>query len=190
MKPPVITKKLVLAGAVILAVVQIILIAHFIRWIKSASTSGKELTEVKRKISDARSMIQQEAFIRHNFSRSIAELELLAEYAPSRSDRYAWAYEYVSYCAAQSQIVLDNLEEVTPHSADKQQAGNQPYEIRVFTRCSYDDLIEFLWRIEKDNPLLRIKKVMISSALGTSQTHRIQILIQWLTFAETEKGTS
>ena len=190
MKRPMITKKQVIAVSVVLAVVQIILFANLINWIKSASTPGKELTELRKNIADARLIIQQEEVIKHNFRLSIAGLDSLAEYAPSRSDRYAWAYEYVACCAAQSQMVLDNLEEVNPYSNDKEQIGDQPYEIRIFTRCSYGNLVEFLWRIEKDNPLLRIKEVTISSAPGIFQTHRIQILIQWLTFAETEKGTS
>jgi hypothetical protein len=178
----------------LLAVGQVVLMAHFLGWTKPASVRGgsakKELIAVKQKIEDARAIIRQEEAIRRSMDQSVGELEALLVYTPALSDRYAWAYEYVSRCATQSKVSLDNLEEVIVKSDDQKEVSDQPYEINVLTRCDYNHLVEFLWRLEKDNPLLRIKNITISSAKGAAHISRVQFAIQWPVSMNIERGAN
>ena len=63
-----------------------------------------------------------------------------------------------------------------------------PYEIVVSTRCGYNNLVEFLWRLEKDNPLLRIKGVTISARPGQPLAHQVRIVMQWPAAVKIERG--
>lgn len=180
MNRPTLTKRQVSIITIILAAVQMVLIAYF-GGIRPASTQREKLTALKQNVADAHAIIQQEAAIRRNLAQSLADMEPLAEYAPVLPDRYAWAYEYVSRCAAQSQVKLDNLEETAPQPDDQTKSAGQPYGIRIFTHCGYNNLDEFLWRLEKDNPLLRIKQVTIAMVPGLAQEPRVQIDVQWWT---------
>jgi hypothetical protein len=177
---------------VVLAVGQVGLMAHFLGWTKPASARGgsakKELIELQQKIADARSVLQQESAIRNGLNLSITKLEDLTVHAPTLSDRYAWSYEYVSRCAKLAHVELDNLEEILFLSDDKKPSKEIPYEISVSTRCGYNSLVELLWRLEKDNQLLRIKEVTISAERDNSQMHQVRIIIQWPSSVKIERG--
>lgn len=178
---------------VILAVAQIGLMAHFLGFTKPASARGgsakKELLELQQKIESARTILIQQQSITTGLTESIARLEDLMVHAPTLSDRYAWSYEYVSRCAKLARVELDSLEEVQYLQDDKKKSGDAPYEITVSTRCGYNNLVEFLWRLEKDNPLLRIKEVTISSIPGQNLSHQVQVVIQWPSSVTIERGT-
>jgi hypothetical protein len=187
-----------------LAVVQIVLMAHFLGWTKPASARGgsakKELLELVKKIEDARAVLKREGSIRQELVQSVQRLEVLTVHTPTLSDRYAWAYEYVSRCATQSRVELDNLEEIFLMTSDKKDSKKDskkddkkkvvepPYEISVSTRCGYNSLVEFLWRLEKDNPLLRIKEVTVSSMRDLPQSQQVRVTMQWPASVKMEKG--
>lgn len=180
-------------ATVILAVMQLILMFHFLGWTKPASARGgsakKELLDLEQKLDDARIVLKREEMVRSELSQSIEKLEALTVHAPTLSDRYAWSYEYVSRCATQSRVELDSLEEVLYAGGDKKKPSGQPYEIAVSTRCGYNSLVEFLWRLEKDNPLLRIKEVTISALRDQNQSHQVRIVIQWPASVKIERGS-
>lgn len=146
----------------------------------------KELTELQHRVEEARAISAGKDQIFRKLEQSVAELESFSGYAPSVSDRYAWVYEYVSLRARQSQINLDNFENIMPESGSSAVSPDAPYEILISTRCGYSRLVEFLWRLEKNNPLLRIKKVTVFSVPGTL-AHRVQIHVQWLPALRIEK---
>jgi hypothetical protein len=190
----VLTKKqqqMVVATAV-LAVMQLLLMAHFLGWTKPASARGglakKELLELEQKLSAARAILSREGIIRSELSQSVENLEKLVVNIPTSSDRYAWAYEYVSRCATQSRVELDNLEEAVTIEDPKKPKVSSPYAISVSTRCGYNSLVEFLWRLEKDNPLLRIKEVTITALPTQQQAHQVRMLMQWPSSVKIEKG--
>jgi hypothetical protein len=184
-------QQMVIATAV-LAVMQLLLMAHFLGWTKPASARGgsakKELLELEQKLSDARAMLNREGVIRSELAQSVENLEVLTVNMPTSSDRYAWAYEYVSRCATQARIELDNLEETITIEDPKKPKVSPPYEISVSTQCGYNSLVEFLWRLEKDNPLLRIKEVTITAAPPLQESHQVRILMQWPSSVKIEKG--
>lgn len=189
----VLTKKqqqMVIVTAVLVAV-QLLLLVHFLGWTKPASARGgsakKELLELEQKLNDARIILNSEGTIRSELAQSVEALEVLMVNMPTSSDRYAWAYEYVSRCATQARVELDNLEEMTTVEDPKKPKTSPPYEISVSTRCGYNSLVEFLWRLEKDNPLLRIKEVTISAVPG-QQLNQVHILMQWPFSVKVEKG--
>ena len=187
----------------VLAVVQILLMVHFLGFTKPASARGgaakKELLDLQSKLDDARSVLKREGTISSELVQAAEKLETLAANAPTLSDRYAWAYEYVSRCATLAHVELDSLEEITFMSAAKKDVSKkdaakkdteaQPYEISIATRCGYNTLVEFLWRLEKDNPLLRVKEVTVSSIREQSQVHQIRIIMQWPASVKIERGT-
>ncbi|MFA7256191.1 MAG: hypothetical protein WC047_01265 [Kiritimatiellales bacterium] len=177
---------------VILAVGQIVLMAHFLGWTKPAAARGgsakKELLELGQKLDDARLILKREEPIRRELAQSIEKLEKLTVHSPTFSDRYAWAYEYVSRCSTQSRVELDSLEEIFYMGDDKEKSEALPYEISVSTRCGYNSLVEFLWRLEKDNPLLRIKEVTVSALRDQNLSHQVRIIIQWPASVKIERG--
>ncbi|HNX52796.1 MAG TPA: hypothetical protein PLD51_00775 [Pontiellaceae bacterium] len=183
-------QQMVLVTAV-LSVVQVALMFHFLGWTKPAESRGgaakKELIDLERKLNDARAILRQDEVIHRELDQSAEKLEALTIYTPALSDRYAWAYEYVSRCATLARVDLDNLEEVTYAGDDKKNTA-RPYEINVSTRCGYNSLVEFLWRLEKGNPLLRIKDVTITAVPGQPQSQQVRIVMQWPASVKIEKG--
>lgn len=181
------------AVTIVLALAQIGLMAHFLGWTKPASARGgsakKELLELQQKIEDARTILLQERAIHTGLTESVARLEELMVHAPTLSDRYAWSYEYVSRCAKLARVELDSVEEALSAGGDKKMIEDRPYEIKISARCGYNNLVEFLWRLEKDNPLLRIKDVEISSIPDQNLSHQVQIKIQWPSSVKIERGT-
>jgi len=179
-------------ATVVLAVMQILLMAHFLGWTKPASARGGsakvELNDLQQKLEGARAILQRDEITRNELARSIGKIEELAAYVPALSDRYAWAYEYVSRCATQARVELDNLEEVVFKGGDKIDAAVRPYEISVSTRCGYNSLVEFLWRLEKNNPLLRIKEVTVSAMRDQPRAQQVYIIMQWPASVKIERG--
>ncbi len=173
-------------GTAVLAVLQLAIAVYIFGWTRPASarggSAGKELAELEQDIAAARTVIAQKESIFAELEAGIAKLELLAVYAPASPDRYAWAYEYISRCAAQARVPLDSLEEVL----DPEEGAR--YRIRVSTYCSYEGLVELLRRLENDNPLLKVNEVTIASVQGTPQSHRVIVLLQWPAAVQIERG--
>jgi hypothetical protein len=187
-------QKQMVVATVALAVVQIILMVHFLGWTKPASERGgagkKELLDLEKKLADIHTTLNRAEMIHKELDQSVEKLEALTVYTPTLSDRYAWAYEYVSRCATQAGVALDNLEEaVLMNDSKKNTVAAQPYEISVSSRCGYNNLVEFIWRIEKDNPLLRVKDVTVSAVPDQPQSHQVRIVMQWPASVKIEKGT-
>ncbi|MBI9021080.1 MAG: hypothetical protein JEZ10_07490 [Verrucomicrobia bacterium] len=180
-------------ATVILAVVQILLLAYFLGWMSPSSSNGgsakEELRELQEKLDDARAVLGRSEIIKKGLGESIRKLEVLEVYTPSSSDRYAWAYEYVSLRATRAGVELDNLEEIIFVDDAKKSAANEPYEISVSTQCGYNELVGFLWQIEGGNALLRIKEVEISRLPDTSLRQQVRIVIQWPATIEIKRGS-
>jgi len=200
-------QKQMVITTILVAVVQVVLLVHFLGLTKPASSRGgstkKELIKYEQKLASARAILKQETDICLGLAQSVKELEAMAVHAPTFSDRYAWAYEYVSRAATLSRVEVDSLEEVNyvtvgqkdadkkgadKKSADKKDEPARPYEIMVSTRCGYNSLVEFLWRLEKENPLLRIKEVTITARSDQSLAHQVRIVMQWPGSVKIEKG--
>ncbi len=178
-------------GTVVLAVVQIVLLVNFLGgrdFSKSGGGSKQELAELQEKLLDARQVIKRGSLVMETLDQSMTELDKLSVYTPTMSDRYAWAYEYVSVRAVAAGVELNSLEEVEYLGADKIDPADQAYEISIATECGYNQLVEFLWRIEKDNPLLRVKDVSISRLPDSLEHHNIRVVLQWPASLKIEKG--
>lgn len=177
--------------AVILLGVQIFLIVRFSGWFGVAAehraAEKNELAALKQELNEARATVRQEAAIWNSLSQSAAALDMLAPYVPAPADRYAWAYEYISHRASLAQITLNTLEEVLPDAETESVQERRSFDIRLSTRCGYNNLVEFLWRLEQDNPLLRIKTVNVSTVPGLSQDPRVQVIVQWLTSLDAQR---
>lgn len=179
-------------GTVVLAVVQIFLLIHFLGgrdFSQSGGGSKQELEELQEKLTDARQVIQRADLVRDALDRSVAQLEELSVHTPTRSDRYAWAYEYISVCAVKAGVELNSLEEVEYLGDDKKDPAELAYEISIATECGFNQLVEFLWWIENGNPLLRVKDVSISRLPDSLERHRVSVVLQWPASLKIEKGS-
>lgn len=186
-------KQMAIATAVV-AVVQIFLLAHLLGWTRPASERGgsakEELLDLQQKIEDARGFMRRTEMIERELISSIEKLDDLSVYTPTRSDRYAWAYEYVSKCATEAGVDLDSLEEIVFLGDETKGDGVEgPYEIGVSTLCGYNNLIQFLWRLETGNNLLRIKEVTVSVMRDDPQVHQVRVTMQWPASLKINRGS-
>jgi hypothetical protein len=180
-------------GTVVLAVIQIFILVHFLGGRDFSKSGGggpkEELAELQGKLTDARQVIRRGSLVRDALDKSIADLEELSVHTPTRSDRYAWAYEYVSVRAAKAGVELTSLEEVEYLGDNEKDPTEQAYEISIATECGYGQLVEFLRRIEKENPLLRVKDVSISRLPDSLDSHKVSVALQWPADLKIEKGS-
>ncbi|MCU0856808.1 MAG: hypothetical protein MUC65_00200 [Pontiellaceae bacterium] len=183
-------KQMVLV-TIIMAVLLIVLMVHFLGLTKPASERGgaakQEILDLQGKIENARNLLIREAGVNKDLKEVVQRLEALSVHVPSLSDRYAWTYEYVSRCATQSQVVLDNLEEILV-TGDAAGNPDKPYEISISTRCGYNRLVEFLRRLETGNPLLKIKQITIDAMPDSPEASQVRIIMQWPASIKIERG--
>lgn len=181
-------QQMVLATAV-LAVIQIFLLVHFMGWTRPAEAAGakEELRDLEKKLEDAEQIIAREADIRVDLRQGVDRLEALTVHLPNPSDRYAWAYEYVTRRAALAGIEINSLEQEPLSEIDKQ-SPIRPYEISIIARCSFTALTDFLWRLELDNPLLRVKEVTVSLIPDDRLRQQVELVLQWPSEITVHKG--
>jgi len=179
-------------GTVVLAVAQIFILVHFLGGRSSEGENDQvpkqELSDLQTKLDDARQVIKRADVVQKALEETVAELEELRKHTPTISDRYAWAYEYVSRRAVQAGVELDSLEEISYMGDDEKDPAEQAYEIKISTQCGYNQLVEFLWRIEGGNPLVRVKDVNVSIFPDDLEKHRVQVVLQWPAALKIELG--
>ena len=181
-------------GTVVLAVAQIFILIHFLGGQDSSElndeSSQQELGNLQEQLEEAQLVLSKSKMINATLDETVAKLDELSVHTPTVSDRYAWAYEYVSIRAVKAGVELDSLEEIAYVSVsdEEEDPAEQPYEIRLSTQCGYNQLVEFLWRIEKGNPLVRIKDVNITTFSGGPNQHQVKVLLQWPATLKIERG--
>jgi hypothetical protein len=182
----VLTKKqqVMVIGTVVAAVAQIVILIYFMGGQDSGDSSAKssklELAQLEEKLDQARLVLAKSAMIQTALDETVTKLDELSVHTPSSADRYAWAYEYVSLRAAKSGVELDSLEEIISKAGGEDVPPSaQAYEIRLSTQCGYNQLVEFLWQVENDNPLVRVKNVDITAAPESLDRHKIRVSLQW-----------
>ncbi|QHI70828.1 hypothetical protein [Tichowtungia aerotolerans] len=178
---------------VILAIAQVFILIHFISG-RSVSNAGgqspkEELEALQGKIDDARMVIARAEIVTETLQETVQKLDDLSVHTPTVSDRYAWAYEYISLRSVKAGVELDSLEEINYVSDADKKAEDHNYEIRLSTQCNYNQLVEFLWRIEQGNPLVRVKDVDISMLPDSPEQHQVRIVLQWPSSLQIERGS-
>ena len=189
------TKKqqyMVIATAV-LAIMQIFILIHFIGGQDSGDSDSKfsklELSQLEEKLDQARQILAKSEMIQTRLDETVAKLEELSVHTPSSADRYAWAYEYISVRAAKAGVELDRLEEIRYVGDEAKDSVEQTYEIKLSTQCGYNQLVEFLWRIEVGNPLVRVKDVDISTFPDSLDRQQVNLVLQWPASLKIERGS-
>lgn len=177
---------------VILAVAQVFILIHFLSGRESSGSDGQspkeELAALEEKLDDARMVIVRAEIVKNTLKETVEKLDALKVHTPTVSDRYAWAYEYISLRAVKAGVELDSLEENIFAANEGQTSGNQNYEISVRSQCGYNQLVEFLWRIEQGNPLVRVKSVDINMLLESAEKHQVKVVLQWPSLLQIERG--
>ena len=180
-------------GTVVLAVAQIFILVHFLGGQGSSDPSEQspkqELVELQEKLEDARLALSRDTLIRKKLSESIEELEALSVHTPTVSDRYAWAYEYVSLRSSKAGVELDSLEEISYVGDETVDPSELAYEISLSTQCSYNQLVEFLWGLERGNPLVRVKEVDVSTMPDSYDRQQVRVVLQWPASLNIERGS-
>lgn len=184
-------QKQMVIGTLVVALLLIIVMVHFLGLTKPAAARGgaakAEIVELEKKIEAAQTLLLQEVMISRELNTAVKKLEELSAYVPAFSDRYAWAYEHVSRCAAQAKVVLDSLEEVQ-FMGDAAADASKPYEITVSTRCGYNQLVEFLRRLETGNPLLKITEMTMDAMPDSPDASQVRVRMQWPASIQIERG--
>ena len=179
-------------GTVVLAVAQIFILIHFLGGQDSSesndASSQLELGNLQEQLEEAQLVLTKSKMINATLEETVAKLDELSVHTPTVSDRYAWAYEYVSIRAVKAGVELDSLEEIVYVGDDDEDPAGQPYELRLSTQCGYNQLVEFLWRIEQGNPLVRVKDVNITTFSGSPNHHNVKVLLQWPATLKIERG--
>lgn len=178
---------------VVLAVAQIFILVHFLKASGSSGSSDKspkqELAELQEKVDDAKLVLARDTLIRNKLKESVDKLDELSVYTPTVSDRYAWAYEYVSLRSTKAGVELDSLEEISYVGDETVDPSELAYEISLSTECSYNQLVEFLWGIERGNPLVRVKEVDISRLPDSYERQQVRVVLQWPASLKIERGS-
>jgi SepF-like predicted cell division protein (DUF552 family) len=179
-------------ATIVLAVAQVLILVHFLGGQSSpdsnAKVSEEELSKLEEKVNDARLVLARSKTIDATLAETIEKLEELSAYVPNSSDRYAWAYEYISRRAVKTGVELDRVEEIAYVGDDEKDVEKQVYEISLSTQCGYNQLVEFLWRIEQGNPLVRIKDVDISRSPDGPDQQQVHVVLQWPATLVIERG--
>lgn len=176
----------------ILAVAQIVLLVRFLGGTSSSGSSGPsskvKLERLQDKLDEARMILMRATLIEKELAESIQQIEALQPFSPTSSDRYAWAYEYISVRAALAGVELASLEE--PLNVGAKEDDDQPsmYEIIVKSACGYNELVEFLWRLEQGNKLLRVKEVSLRARPSDPIKQQAYIVLQWPESLEIDRG--
>lgn len=180
-------------GTVVLAVAQIFILVHFLGGQDSSDPSGKspkqELVELQEKLEAARHVIGRDAMIQNQLDQTMEELDALSVHTPTLSDRYAWAYEYVSLRSSKAGVELDSLEEISYVGDETVDPAELAYEISLSTQCSYNQLVEFLWGLERGNPLVRVKEVDITTLPDSYDRQQVRVVLQWPASLKIERGS-
>lgn len=155
-------------------------------WRAHSEPLKQELRQLEEKTEAARELLSRQIILQRNLDRSIDALQSLAPYIPPRNDEYAWAYETLSRCARQTQILINSCEEAAPRAP----GNDRPYEVLLTVEGGNRQLTAFFQTLEKENPLLRIKTLSITSPIGTEDFRQIQIRIQWPPHPPIEGGYS
>jgi uncharacterized membrane protein YccC len=144
-------------------------------WLNHSKPLKQELRQLEEQTETARELLSRQIILQRNLNRSIDALQSLTPQIPPRNDEYAWAYETLSRCARQAQLLINSCEEAAPHSP----GDDRPYEVLLTAEGGNRQLTAFFQALEKENPLLRIKTLSITSPIGTEDFRQIQIRIQW-----------
>ncbi len=179
-------------ATVVLAVAQIFILIHFLGGQNSSDENSKSpkhaLVELQDKLDEARLVLAKSDKINTTLVETIEKLDELSVHTPTVSDRYAWAYEYISLRAVKAGVELDSLEEMAYVGDEEKDPAKAAYDIKLSMQCGYNQLVEFLWRIERGNPLVRIKDVNISTFSNSSDRHQVRVILQWPASLEIERG--
>lgn len=179
-------------ATIVLAVAQVLILVHFLSGQSSpdsgAKVSEEELSKLEDKVNAARMVLARSKTIDATLDETVEKLEELSAHVPNSSDRYAWAYEYISRRAVKTGVELDRVEEIAYVGDDEKDVEKQVYEISLSTQCGYNQLVEFLWRIEQGNPLVRIKDVDISRSPDGPDQQQVHVVLQWPATLNIERG--
>jgi len=146
---------------------------------KSSAGLREELLNVEAQISKGVYILSKKDVLDKEYKDSLRSLEKMGIYIPDSSDRYAWAYEYISHCSKQAGVMIDGIQEELPTAASKADNVPLPYEMKITLMCGYNELVCFLWHLETGNPLILVKEFTINHLPDDPDQQRVRIVIQW-----------
>ena len=166
------------------AVVLVVLAVMGIRFSLSSIAAAKlELADLTEKIERADKALIRQDQTSEDFDRTAAILKAHLENAPPKKNYYSWATEIVYSKGRDSGMQIQSVDEVVATGrAKKAEDGAglnfEAYSLRVAARGDYEQIKEFILKVEEDHPLVRFTGLEISAGTDPGG-HSIQLFLQW-----------
>lgn len=143
--------------------------------------SRLELAELTEKIEKADRSLRGASVLRAQIAQSGEELGEMVALMPEYGSEFVWATEWVYALIQGSGIHLHSVDPMGSAPAkDKKPALIGEYAVRISGTGDYNQLRHFLTKVERDNPLVSVRSVSVSSqANSTESGHRLQIDLSW-----------
>ena len=167
------------------------------------TTSANELDVLKAKIQQAEVTMRGESRLQAEYALCTEEFKHASEtYVVPMDNPLSWVTEKVYSKARQVGVDVQSVAEVGSSSpyweaALKSERSVRPYSVRIVTECSYQQLINLVEVLEKNNPALCITDISISPQDSTPEKHMLNMTVEWpmwgkslkVGLAETNKPT-
>ncbi len=145
----------------------------------------KKATELEEKNKKMKDEVKQRQEIENKLEKSKSTLINFDQYIPKPvlGNYLLRMEEYINHCAEGLQnLVIKGI--VDNDSPQINSGGNvvfRFYRVRVNVIGGYNDLVRFIYKLQKENPLVTISGMSIT-ATGETQPNRLEImlLVSWL----------
>ena len=179
-------KKQYLALGAIGAVALVVVIVFGVKVsLSSIGEAQVELEDLTRKIESADRALSKQEQVRKEFFETSEELKGMIRIIPPQRNYYSWATEIIYAKARQAGLEVDAVDEQTNMGMvepDDAEAGSEikleSYALRITAHGGYTHVMNFLEKVEKDHPLVRVTGIDISTG-SDPETHDVQFFIEW-----------
>lgn len=179
---------LVLMGAVAVAMAFRFAGAPFLDSWGAAAARAEEL---QLKLDAVDVMFSREGMVRNGLEDASAMLqEVTREHIPRPEDALSWATRTIYGHARDVGIEMHWIKEepvgTGSSSLWKSSRAFAPYKVRVAATGSYEQFLQFLAAIEKNNPYACISGVTVTGQPQNVEIHKITLIVEWPMWVDPE----
>lgn len=158
--------------------------------VRADKASREELAELTRKIEQAETAMRTDSKLRSDIVSVGAALDEKLGLMPEYGNEYIWATERVYDLIRDTGVSLKSVDKLAaPPLKSKAEASLGFYGVRLSAVGSYNELRNFLAKIETENPLISVGTLEISATqTPTDGQHRLRIDLYWPTTKSAGEG--
>lgn len=151
----------------------------------NTATSSNELDVLAAKIQQAEVALRGESRLRAEYVLCTEEFKhAIDNYIIPMDNPLSWVTEKVYAKARQVGVDVQTVAEVGSSSpywdlAVKAERSVKPYSVRIVTECSYQQMIDLIEILEKNNPALCVTDISISPQDGNPAKHVLNMTVAW-----------